>query len=215
MVRGRAVYGLATRLLCILTAFALSAVVTASYEADASDLIYSPWDKFCFTSVNNLCFVSRSVSLARKCNRLGAAVVLIERTGDSKKTLRVTVWHDVRFDDGVRVSIDSAQSVRRPFQQCWSEPHGCQADDDAGPELVDRLKRGAVVVIEATSAAGAPLIYRLPLDGFAQAYDGPPREPKVFEEQPKLLQEELQRRAEGKQSPPQEKKKVECEEEPK
>jgi len=36
----------------------------------------------------------------------------------------------------------------------------------------------------------------VPLGDFAKAYDGPPTDPKVFEEQQKKLQEELQRRAE-------------------
>jgi hypothetical protein len=58
------------------------------------------------------------------------------------------------------------------------------------------------------------MTYKLPLAGFAQAYDGPPREPVQFENKRGSLQEELQARAEGKQRPP-EKKKVECEEEPK
>ena len=35
----------------------------------------------------------------------------------------------------------------------------------------------------------------LPLTDFAKAYDGPPTDPKVFEEQQKKLQDELQRRA--------------------
>jgi hypothetical protein len=36
----------------------------------------------------------------------------------------------------------------------------------------------------------------LPLAEFAKAYDGPPTDPKVFEETQKKLQEELQKRAE-------------------
>jgi hypothetical protein len=36
----------------------------------------------------------------------------------------------------------------------------------------------------------------LPLSDFAKAYDGPPTDPKVFEENQKKLQEELQKRAE-------------------
>jgi hypothetical protein len=44
---------------------------------------------------------------------------------------------------------------------------------------------------------GAPLTLPLPLAGeFAKAYDGPPTDPKVFEENQKKLQEELQKRAE-------------------
>ena len=35
----------------------------------------------------------------------------------------------------------------------------------------------------------------LPLADFGKAYDGPPTDPKVFEEQQKKLQDELQKRA--------------------
>ena len=37
---------------------------------------------------------------------------------------------------------------------------------------------------------------QLTLNDFAKAYDGPPTDPKVFEEQQKKLQDELQKRAE-------------------
>ena len=37
---------------------------------------------------------------------------------------------------------------------------------------------------------------QLELKDFAKAYDGPPTDPKVFEEQQKKLHEELQKRAE-------------------
>ena len=42
-------------------------------------------------------------------------------------------------------------------------------------------------------AAGAPFLIKLA--EFAKAYDGPPTDPKVFEETQKKLQEELQKRA--------------------
>jgi hypothetical protein len=35
----------------------------------------------------------------------------------------------------------------------------------------------------------------VPLQDFAKAYDGPPTDPKKFEEQQKQLQDELQKRA--------------------
>ena len=43
---------------------------------------------------------------------------------------------------------------------------------------------------------GQPISLPLPLNDFAKAYDGPPTDPKVFEEQQKKLQEELQKQAE-------------------
>jgi uncharacterized caspase-like protein len=50
-------------------------------------------------------------------------------------------------------------------------------------------------VVQAVNSNGASLTFPLPLAEFAKAYDGPPTDPKVFEETQKKLQEELQRRA--------------------
>jgi hypothetical protein len=49
--------------------------------------------------------------------------------------------------------------------------------------------------VQAINSTGQPISLVLPLTDFAKAYDGPPTDPKVFEEQQKKLQEELQRRA--------------------
>ena len=43
---------------------------------------------------------------------------------------------------------------------------------------------------------GTPISLPLPLADFAKAYDGPATDPKVFEEQQRKLQEELQKKAE-------------------
>ena len=48
--------------------------------------------------------------------------------------------------------------------------------------------------MQGINGAGQALSLVLPLNDFAKAYDGPPTDPKVFEEQQKKLQEELQRR---------------------
>jgi hypothetical protein len=62
------------------------------------------------------------------------------------------------------------------------------------------MKKGQNLVVQAINANGAPLTLALPLQetggSFAKAYDGPPTDPKVFEETQKKLQEELQKRAE-------------------
>jgi invasion protein IalB len=155
--------------------------------------------------------VSRGLGPSAKCLLVVTASV-VERTGEIKKTLRVILWNNVRFEKGIRVSIEGEQPVSWPHQKCFL--NGFMFDCEAGPELVDQLKHGTMLVIEATSAAGMPITYKLPLGGFATAYDGPAIAAlQVFEEKSGQLQEELQARAEGKQRP-QEKEKVECEEEP-
>jgi hypothetical protein len=73
--------------------------------------------------------------------------------------------------------------------------NGCMADYEATADLLDRLKKGQNLIIQAINANNQPLTLPLPLNDFAKAYDGPPTDPKVFEEQQKKLQEELQKRA--------------------
>jgi hypothetical protein len=57
------------------------------------------------------------------------------------------------------------------------------------------MKKGQGLVVQAINSTGQPISLVLPLTDFAKAYDGPPTDPKVFEEQQKKLQEELQKRA--------------------
>jgi hypothetical protein len=58
------------------------------------------------------------------------------------------------------------------------------------------MKKGQGLVVQGINGAGQAISLVLPLTDFAKAYDGPPTDPKVFEQQQKQLQEELQRRAE-------------------
>jgi len=74
--------------------------------------------------------------------------------------------------------------------------NGCMSDYEATPELLASMKKGQNLVVQAINANGAPLTLPLPLAEFAKAYDGPPTDPKQFEETQKKLQEELQKRAE-------------------
>jgi hypothetical protein len=52
-----------------------------------------------------------------------------------------------------------------------------------------------MLTIQAINLAGAAISFPLPLVDFAKANEGPPTDPKVFEEQQKKLQDELQKRA--------------------
>jgi invasion protein IalB len=117
--------------------------------------------------------------------------VLIERNGDTKKTLRVTLPTRVSLERGVRIIIDQGQAIERPYVNCFA--NGCMADYDAGAELVDLLKQGRMLVLEAIDKANSPISLTVPLVDFANAYDGPSQEPKLFEEV--LSAEEMQARS--------------------
>ena len=76
-------------------------------------------------------------------------------------------------------------------------PGGCIADYEANVDLVNKMKTAKnLLTVQAIHMNGQAMSPQLDLRDFAKAYDGPPTDPKVFEEQQKKLQDELQKRAE-------------------
>ncbi len=108
--------------------------------------------------------------------------------------LRVTLPLGMAIQPGTRVIVDNGQPMTGPYVNCLS--YGCVADYEATGELIDKLKKGQQLVIQAVNGAGQPISLVVPLADFAKAYDAPPTDAKVVEERQKKLQEELQRRAE-------------------
>jgi invasion protein IalB len=129
--------------------------------------------------LKDTCFIGRDGRLMADCRPVVAAV-FIERNGDTKKTLRVTLPARVSLERAVRIIIDQGQTIERPYVGCFAG--GCMADYDAGVELVDQLKQGRMLALEAIDKDNSPISLTVPLVDFANAYDGPSKGPKVFEE---------------------------------
>src|SRR5262245_30897356 len=160
-------------------------------------LIYAPWTKFCLkgqeTGAKQVCFTGKDGRI--ESGQPVIAAVIIEPEGEPKKILRVTLPLGMQLVHGTRIIIDSNQPQQSPYVICFQ--NGCMSDYEATPEVIAALKMGQNLVVQAINSNGAPLTLPLPLAGeFAKAYDGPPTDPKVFEENQKKLQEELQKRAE-------------------
>jgi invasion protein IalB len=160
-------------------------------------LIYAPWTKFCLkgqeAGAKQVCFTGKDGRI--ESGQPVIAAVIIEPEGEPKKILRVTLPLGMQLQHGTRIIIDSNQPQQSPYVICFQ--NGCMSDYEATPETIAALKKGQNLVVQAINSNGAPLTLPLPLAGeFAKAYDGPPTDPKVFEENQKKLQEELQKRAE-------------------
>ena len=89
--------------------------------------------------------------------------------------------------------VDQNQPMTAPYVICFT--NGCMADYEANADMIGKMKKGQGLVVQAINATGQPISLVMPLADFAKAYEGPPTDPKVFEEQQRKLQEELQRRA--------------------
>jgi invasion protein IalB len=163
-------------------------------------LIYAPWTKFCLkgqgADAKQVCFTGKDGRI--ESGQPVIAAVIIEPEGEPKKILRVTLPLGMQLVHGTRIIVDNNQPIQAPYVICFQ--NGCMSDYEATPELLANMKKGKNLVVQAINSNGAPLTLPLPLEetggSFAKAYDGPPTDPKVFEENQKKLQEELQKRAE-------------------
>ena len=165
-------------------------------QPEAPQLIFSPWTKFCLkgqeANAKQVCFTGKDGRV--ESGQPVVAAVLIEPDGEPRKILRVTLPLGMSLQPGTRVIIDQGQPMTGPYVICFN--NGCMADYEASDALILSMKKGQGLVVQGINGAGQPISLVLPLGDFAKAYDGPPTDPKVFEEQQKKLQEELQKRAE-------------------
>ncbi|HET9244600.1 MAG TPA: invasion associated locus B family protein, partial [Xanthobacteraceae bacterium] len=154
------------------------------------------WTKFCLkgqeANAKQVCFTGKDGRV--ESGMPVVAAVLIEPENDPKKVLRVTLPLGMSIQPGTRVIVDNGQPMTGPYVICFN--NGCMADYEASGELIGKLKKGQGLVIQGINGAGQAISLVVPLTDFAKAYDGPPTDPKKFEEQQKQLQEELQKRAE-------------------
>jgi invasion protein IalB len=175
------------------------AVAGQGQEQPAIDLIYSPWTKFCVkgqdAAAKQICFIGKDGRI--ESGQVAIAAAIIQPEGE-KPILRVTLPLGMKLVHGTRMYIDNNPPTQSPFVACFA--NGCLADYEMPPELIANMKKGQNLVLQAINTNGAALTLPLPLQeaggSFAKAYDGPPTDPKQFEETQKKLQEELQKRAE-------------------
>ena len=172
------------------------APAAAQPQEQQVQLIYAPWTKFCLkgqeAGAKQVCFTGKDGRI--ESGQPVIAAVIIEPEGEPKKLLRVTLPLGMQLVHGTRIIVDSNAPLQGPYVICFQ--NGCMSDYEATPELIASLKKGQNLVVQAINSNGAPLTLPLPLAEFAKAYDGPPTDPKQFEENQKKLQEELQKKAE-------------------
>jgi len=163
-------------------------------------LIYAPWTKFCLkgqdANAKQVCFTGKDGRI--ESGQPVIAAVIIEPEGETKKILRVTLPLGMQLVHGTRVIVDQNQPMTAPYVICFT--NGCMADYEANAEMIGKLKKGQMLVIQAINLQAAAISFPLPLtdtsgNSFQKANEGPPTDPKVFEEQQKKLQDELQKRA--------------------
>jgi invasion protein IalB len=150
-------------------------------------VIFSPWTRYCAKGVTEqsseirakeVCFTAADGHL--KSGQKLVIALLIEPQGDDTKLLRVTLPLGVALVPGARIVIDEKEAMTAPYVVCLPK-NGCMADHKADADLIEKLKKGQSLAIQAFDK-GKPISFTLPLTGFAKAYEGPASDPAGLQE---------------------------------
>jgi invasion protein IalB len=164
-------------------------------------LIFSAWARYCTQGLTEqtseirakkVCFTAADGHLASGQKLVIA--LLIEPEGRDTKMLRVTLPLGVALIPGSRIAIDEKEAMTAPYFVCLPK-NGCMADYKADAALIETLKSGQSLAIQAFDK-GRPVSFTLPLTGFAKAYDGPAGDPTGLNELKEGLSNELQSHSE-------------------
>jgi invasion protein IalB len=163
----------------------------APVAAAIPQFVSSPWVKLCEAQPKKIC-VTRT--LLRTTQGAPAALAEFAEPEGSPKILRITLPLGMLLEYGTRILIDQTQQpyATAKFVTCLE---GCITFYQVSDDLQDKMKKGKTLYVQAVNLNNAPLSFPLPLENFAKAIDGPPTDPKAYEEQQKKLQEEMQKRA--------------------
>jgi len=159
--------------------------------------IFSPWTKICGkdgpegTNARDVCAVLTEARVAS--GQIAVSASLVEPRDGAQKILRVTLPLGVRLPYGTRILIDQGAPLQSNYLMCLV---GCFSDYEAKPDMVDKLKKGQTLTVQAINPGGYQISVDVPLMDFAKAYDGPPTDQKVLIERERKLEGELARRAE-------------------
>ena len=163
----------------IRTAFPRSSSVAAA-------MIYSQWAKLCLkepTRINSVCFTGKDGRL--DSGMMIASAARIEPQGEPKKLLRVNV--------PLGIGSSTAPAYYRPGpprDRAYVAAASCSRLRGRlrGHRRIDQpVKKWQRSASRRSTCIGQPFSVPLPLADFAKAYDGPPTDPQVIEEQQKKL----------------------------
>ncbi len=158
------------------------------------------WTKVCGkdqAANKEVCYTTRDFGVeANQSPVLAMAVYDIK--GDDTRIVRFLMPVALMLKPGFRFAIDKGAVQEGAFEICF--PNGCFAESRVKGPVIDALKKGQTVSVIVKNQVGNEVTFVLPMGGFGTAFDGPPIDPKVLEEQQRQMQEALQKKAQEMQN---------------
>jgi invasion protein IalB len=153
------------------------------------------WTKICGKDPNTnveICYTTRDFVSDQGQPVLAVAVYDV-KSQPAQRFMRFLMPLSLLLQPGIRFAVDQGQPVPGKYTLCL--PNGCFAEAQVKDDTINAFKKGTTLNVSAQNPVGREITFAVPATGFGKAYDGPPVDPKVLEEQQKKLQEELQKRS--------------------
>jgi invasion protein IalB len=211
--------------------FAMAALATSSSMAQEQQQLSQPgWTKLC-GDVNvlalpgeqnadtqpeprtvELCITLRE-QLNQRTGQLVASAALRERGSGEARFLVAVVPLGVNLRADPQARIDGGEPIPLEYVRC--QPTGCIAEGEVSAPVVQALRIGSQLVIEAQGPRGGPMNVPFPLAGFTAAHGGEPTDAAEYRAQLQQfvkairdhraaqLRREMQMLQGGQQQPPQ------------
>src|SRR5919107_2279601 len=154
------------------------------------------WTKVCGKDQNTnseICYTTRDFVSDQGQPVLALAVYDVKGP-QPQRVVRFVMPLGLLLQPGLRFTVDQGQAVAGRYVMCL--PNGCFAEAQVKDDFIAAIKKGANLNVSVQNQMAREITFAVPAAGFGKAFDGPPIDPKVLEEQQKKLQEELQKRSE-------------------
>jgi invasion protein IalB len=153
------------------------------------------WTKVCGKDQNSateICYTTRDF-IPDQGQPIFAVAIYDIKGPQTQKVVRFLLPLGLLLKPGIRFTIDQGQPTPGAYAVCF--PNGCFAEAPVKDDAINALKKGTTLNVSVQNQVAREVTVQIPLAGFGKAFDGPPIDPKVLQEQQKKLQEELEKRS--------------------
>ncbi len=155
----------------------------------------SPWTKICGkdpAANKEVCYTTRDFGQAAD-QPPTLAIAVYQMSNQEKRIARFLLPVALMLKPGFRMVIDKGEPIDGKFAICF--PNGCFAEAELNTATIGALKKSQVVIVQVHNQADQIVSFNLPMKDFGTAFDGPPIDPKVLEQQNQELQKQLEEKA--------------------
>lgn len=155
----------------------------------------SPWTKLCAKDPSvgkEVCYTTRDFGQAGSQGPT-LAMAVYQMAGEDKRNVRFLLPLGLLLRPGFRMTLDKGEPVDGKFALCFQT--GCFGEAEINGAALAVLKKSATAAIAVRNQANTEVTFNIPMKDFAAAFEGPPIDPKVLEQQNQELQKQLEEKA--------------------